>query len=396
MDEHQVREIFEFIERVMVQELDSSKELLGFIPLFMEKYRSLEAKLPYHINVIDELRAVENAHSRILAKLLQQKTSSEKFELFESFIQYIQEKPTIPVSFMDIQVKRPEITQEIGRIDLWIRDEDYAIVIENKIHWAKDMDEQLAGYINTTKKRYVDEQIYVIYLSSTYHKKPDEQTWGEYKDKYEGRFLHLSFRDDILTWLTEKVLPNVRLKDKFLFSALEQYVDHLHGKFELRDINNKMNMDLQELMKQEWRLNDTPKKNVAELLEKRKMLAKIDEQIELSLRDFEKAIFREYKTKLKAKYPNYQSEENSESVYLIMQVKDIFVRVWMWSNAGKLNCGMDTLFTKDEGKSLPQELIDSVKYLNIGMRRNFPRVEYDDAFELMLEAIEVLISLDNE
>ena len=34
-------------------------------------FKQLKAKQPYHINVIDELHANENANSRILAKLFQ-------------------------------------------------------------------------------------------------------------------------------------------------------------------------------------------------------------------------------------------------------------------------------------------------------------------------------------
>ena len=50
-------------------------------------YKKVALKLPYHINVIDELYANENAHSRILAKLLQQKTAHNRFEILESFIE---------------------------------------------------------------------------------------------------------------------------------------------------------------------------------------------------------------------------------------------------------------------------------------------------------------------
>ena len=407
MDEHQVIEVLELVESATVQELDNTKEMLGFITLFMKKYRYLEEKLPYCINVIDEIGAIENAHSRILAKLFQQKTTYEKYEIFESFIRYIQEKYTVPVTFQKIKVTNPEITQEIGRIDLWIRDEDYAIVIENKIHWAKDMDKQLVRYINTTKKRYEDEQIYVIYLSPTYDKKPDEQTWGDYIEKYKDRFLRLSFREDILTWLTENVLPNVRLKDKFPSSALEQYIDHLKGKFALRNINNKMNMELQELIKQEWKLYDTSQKNIAELLAKKEIINKINLHIDLSIKDFEKTLFHELKTSLKAKYTDYDVDANETSAWVLMKVKDKKVRVWIQRLPNfNLNCGIDRNNTEKFGEELPKKLLDNVEHLlpgkdegyinNYRYGRGIPRGKYDEAFELMLEVIEVLKSIDNE
>jgi rubrerythrin len=384
MEEHQV-----------IEELDNSKKLLDFIQVFMENYRRLEAKLPYHINLIDELRASENAHSRILTKLLHQKTPSGKFEIFESFIQYIQEKRLVPISFKEIQVKNPVITQEKERIDLWIQDDDYAIVIENKIHWAKDMDEQLSRYINISKQRYKDEQIYVIYLSPTYDKKPEEQTWGEYKDKFEARYLHLSFREDILRWIIDKLLPNVRLKDKFLSSALEQYIDHLQGKFSLRNINNEINMELQEWIKQEWKLDDkTSQEVVTELLAKKEIINNINVQIDSLIHDFGKTKFQELKTRLKSKYPNYQSEADETSAWVTMQVKGIKVRVRIWSSE------MLCFAIEGELAKLPPEALNEVSRLVPGKDRGFendyryghnlPRDAYDELYVKMLEIIEVL------
>ena len=197
--------MIDFINRAIALELDNTKELLRFIPAFMENHRKAEAKLPYHINLIDELRADENAHSRILAKLLQQKTPYGKFEILESLIRYIKEKS---VSFGNIRIENPAITQETERIDLWVKDKNYAIIVENKVHWASDQWEQLSRYIDRTKESgFKEEQIYVVYLSPTYDKLPDDQTWGGYREKFADRFINLSFRDDILTWLSERVLP---------------------------------------------------------------------------------------------------------------------------------------------------------------------------------------------
>ena len=54
--------------------------------------RQMEAKLPYHLNVIDELYINENGHSRILAKLLQYKNENRHYDMLESLITYIYEQ----------------------------------------------------------------------------------------------------------------------------------------------------------------------------------------------------------------------------------------------------------------------------------------------------------------
>ena len=48
--------------------------LLDFADTFKERQRSERSRLPYQLNVIDELHINENAHSRILLKLLQYQT----------------------------------------------------------------------------------------------------------------------------------------------------------------------------------------------------------------------------------------------------------------------------------------------------------------------------------
>ena len=56
-------------------------DLIKLINGFNKRYKELESRLPYHINVIDELHINENAHSRILCKLLLYQTANGKFEM---------------------------------------------------------------------------------------------------------------------------------------------------------------------------------------------------------------------------------------------------------------------------------------------------------------------------
>jgi hypothetical protein len=289
---------------------ESFNEINKLSTAFMEIYEREEKKLPYQINLIDELHAGENAHSRILNKLLQQnvKGDSTNFEILESFIQYIAKKYP-DKEFKNIKIEEPKITSEKKHIDLWIRDKGYAIIFENKIHWAKDQEKQLSKYIEETLiYKYKKEQIYLIYLPPTYNKDPEEQSWGEYKEDFKNRYLKLSFKDDILTWLKDDVLPNIKRKDTLLSSALDQYIDHLEGKFSLRTIN-KMNMELQNFIREELKLQGNPEVDITILNKKKNEFTEVINQIDLLITEEEQKIAIRYLTQwakqLEEDYPEY-------------------------------------------------------------------------------------------
>ena len=82
---------------------------------FKEKYKS---KLPFHFNVIDELHANENAHSRIVARLFEYKEYNTH-PFLESFFNRVG---------IGESVKQAIITVEKDRIDCLIKDENYAVI----------------------------------------------------------------------------------------------------------------------------------------------------------------------------------------------------------------------------------------------------------------------------
>lgn len=295
----------------MEENLENHSSLWLFLEKFNKIYVREEKKMPYHINLIDELNANENAHSRILQKLLcQQESINKKYEIFESFVNFIVEKYSQKEQFRKINIENPEITQEKERIDLWIRDNNYSIIFENKIHNAKEQNQsggQLERYIDVTKgKKYSEEHIYVLYLPPTYEKEPTKESWGKYSDSeiIKHRYLNLSFKNDVLQWLKSSVLPNIRLKDKYLNSTIEQYIDHLEGKFSLRSINNNMNMELQKFIKNELGLNPDPEVALKTVINKKKdidqvliQLGKLEEEIRLDH-------FEKWEKKLRKDFPN--------------------------------------------------------------------------------------------
>jgi hypothetical protein len=390
--------INQVIEQERKQELEEGEQFFVFLHNFMKIHKKMEEKLPYHVNIIDELHANENAHSRILTKLLQQKTTNNRFEILESFIDYlIDGKPEV---FRNIKIEKPEITQEVERIDLWIRDNNYSIIIENKIHYASDQERQLERYIDKTiDDGFKKEQIYVIYLSRNYGE-PAEQSWGKYKEEFKDRYLNLSFREDILFWLKDRVLPDLRLKDVFLRSAIEQYIDHLEGMFEIRNINNIQNMELKEFIKEELGLNGTPTENTAKLMAKKEEINKVNNQIDSLMNDYQnetdKDFFQKCQKIISDKYPGYKSvyEEGSRAG-LIVPIKDSTkVRVSIFFYDGKLCCQIDMNIFKDQ--TLPEEVRDMTKDLlplendDNQIWQYYKRNDYDNVFECLLDVLTVL------
>jgi hypothetical protein len=256
--EQQFNNALDFSNIIVKEECNNFQETLDFLKTFAPKYQEEKEKLPFHINVIDELHADENSHSRIFAQLLRFKKNN-KFYFFESFLQ--------DVAKFNLSVTNPEIKKvdSCGRIDIPIFDNDYVVVIENKVtDKASDQNKedggQLARYIETMKdtyKRDID-RIYVIYTPK-YSREPHDDCWKNkdgysYKEKFQDRFRSLSYRDVIYPWLKYNVYPKIESKDNYLRSAIEQYIDYLEGEqmFNLREINKNMNMELQKFIKENF------------------------------------------------------------------------------------------------------------------------------------------------
>jgi len=237
--------------------------------------------------------------------LLQYKNEKNEYEILQSLLDYTKQK-----NFWEIKITNPTITQEKERIDLWVRDDDYAIIFENKVYNAEDQDAQICRYIERTKeKKYEEEQIFVIYLSRD-GKEPDSQSWGEYKESFKSRYINLSFRHDILPWLKSKVIPNVRQKDVFLSSALLQYVDYLEGNkmFRTGSIYKGMNMELNKLI--EKYSQSEGKDKIASLIEKREALQDVLNQMESLKNSYFEELYGEWRTNTKRVFENLEPSQN--------------------------------------------------------------------------------------
>ena len=240
---------------------------------FEKVYEHEEFLLPFHFNVIDELHANENVHSRILQKLLLYKRKNEYPFLLSFLEKFLPDYDNI--------IESPLITYNQEYIDLLIEDQksDFACIIENKIHWATDQSEQIARYIKTVIN-HGKKNIFVIYLTSDGNKQVSDESFTDdakkilgYKDENStGNFIQLNYREHILPWLKEEVLNNCAYKDQKMIAGIVQYIDHLEGIFNIREDKKKMNKELMEHIRKNFNIAGATANDFERLAECQKLL----------------------------------------------------------------------------------------------------------------------------
>lgn len=335
--------IFDLVKDIEAQVVSETEYLFDLVEAVEKIKEEWLSKLPYHLNVIDELHINENAHSRILTKLLQYKSESGRYEFLESLLAYIVTKRDC-TAFGYIIIKEPQITQEKCRIDLWVRDKEYAIIFENKVYNARDQEHQLSKYINQTKQcNYREEQIFVVYLSS-WGQEPEEQSWDKYKDVFASRYVNLSFRDDIVNWLKKQVILNIRDKDFYLNSAVLQYIDYLEGIYKKRTIDKEMNMEIRKVIEERLKLDKCldNREKVRILQSKIDDMDEILQQMETMQNEYRNKIFASWREEVANRYPQYRhtTPEDDTHVGVIMEIVGIEVWAYIFENS-QLYCQVE-------------------------------------------------------
>ncbi|WP_245580718.1 PD-(D/E)XK nuclease family protein [Brachyspira alvinipulli] len=136
----------------------------------LEKYRDYIKKntfsedCPFNIfELISDTYYKENFHSDIIAKLLEHETVLKYF-----------------LDFIDVDTSKYlnndySVVREENKIDILIKSGINCIIIENKLRWAKDMNEQLSRYYNNCLKKNLEVDK-IVYLSPDTLKQPTSQS----------------------------------------------------------------------------------------------------------------------------------------------------------------------------------------------------------------------------
>lgn len=392
---------FSDIQAAALHEYES---LLSFADEYKKAADKEKHSLPYQINVIDELHINENGHSRILTQLLKFANAKGEYELLESLIDYIKNLHNAD-EWERIMVRRPLLTQEEARIDLWVRDTDYAIIFENKIYNANDQDAQLSRYIDRTKAEgYAEQDIFVVYLSQT-GQEPDGQTWGDYKQAFADRYVNLSFRDDILPWLKSEVLPNIREKDICLKSAVIQYIDYLEGLFFLKSIYKTMNMNLEKIISSHFELDKCKddKERVRLLSERIDDIKELNQQMDNLWNAIRQRIFDSWKLDVKMKYPDLKPGYPEDYVGVSMMIggKKTVIRI---HKDDRLFCHVefDRSLVESERNIIESPLMNlrdalpEPRNCSNGIWKHYGFNDYEGVYSCFLEVVERCLNMKDK
>ena len=382
MEKKHIEKAIIFSNLIVYQNINNFNDLLKWNDALNTIYNLEQAKLPYHINLIDELHADENAHSRIFAQILRYKKDN-KYPFYEKFISEL-------CRFSKLNVDSPiiEKVDSCGRIDIPIFDKNYAIIIENKItDLASDQNGseggQIARYIETINKYHNKkfEEIYVVYTPK-YSREPSYDCWikkdkTSYESEFKERFKSLSYRDNIYPWLKNEILPSIHITDKFLSSAVEQYIDHLEGIFNLRNIDKHKNMKIQEFIIEELKLpNNNPEEAIKILSDKSEELNNALTQIELLKSRYYKqtmiTLFEHWRKLLIADFPNnkivgdaFKNDKRFINIGIEFSIDNKkFVAIIEWANYAQptIYFGIGKHFVSDIKHDTPkllQEILDN-------------------------------------
>ena len=160
------------------RELLSSKKLQEIYKKFIEtKPKDLGFNF---FELVSDIYYRENLHSDILKELLDATSKhGEKDKFFRLFIELLNRvNPKLDIKIEDFSCYLTK--REEGRIDISIVSESSkkAIIIENKINGASDMELQLPRYVN-----YIENKGYsivaIVYLTLTVSGGPDRYKWSE-------------------------------------------------------------------------------------------------------------------------------------------------------------------------------------------------------------------------
>jgi hypothetical protein len=103
--------------------------------------------------------------------------------------------------------------------------------------------------------------------------------------------------------MKDAVLPDCRLKDIFIRSAIEQYIDHLEGMFTIRKGNEKMDTEIKDYIKNKLSLNDTPQNNLNKINERLGGLGKTRDKLEHVREEMEVKCLEKWYEDLEKKFP---------------------------------------------------------------------------------------------
>lgn len=221
---------------------------------YYNEFKKAEMTLPFYFNLVDEIGANENAHSRILVRLFNYKDKSGTCILMKSFLDFFNIN-TDGIEIINNSDFNRACKEENGKsryADVFFfqktDDKSIGVIIENKINGAKDQDKQIDAYITSLKKIGIPkENIYIFYLvdQESERKKPNLQH-DEYNEGriYAKNYKLITYKEHVLNWLKHMLLPSVAYKEKYLIDSVKVYVTYLENRFKLIEDRKRIQLNV--------------------------------------------------------------------------------------------------------------------------------------------------------
>lgn len=375
-----------------IQATDAVRSVLDILNRLGTLLEKAIEKPEKNVNLLEILWADENANSRILGALFERKNKG-RYEILQSFID------TFFADSSSIKIEKPEFFNELHRIDLLVKDKNYCIIFENKIHGAVLQKNQIARYINSMKEDgYNDEQIFVVFLPPTSSYEPSLCSWlspgdkcdkcnGEtndncyeltnYQYEYDARYSNVSFKEGILPWLKKDVLPECKISDMILFSALTQYVDFLEGLYGLRSNNNELKMEIKEKIKEMLQLGDNEFANHDTIKNKLKELQQVQDYLIEIENETHEECFQKLEAVMRTEFPNLIMKQHPSnrwrSFSIRVPVRNHSVVVMCEENVNTRSTYYGLVCPKEEDKEKLKEVLNDIisHYMNMsGFRKS--------------------------
>ena len=321
---------------------------------FIEKLKTIDPptlKKPFSLleMTYKRVRDKELAQSEMLAGLLSpDENHGHGFELVESFLHFIGVDVKLQKdSNLKIETER-RVTA--GGIDIFISwrdgDKDHAVIIENKLHNAKDQPDQLNKYYRAIAgEGYAVDKIVYMPLSKEWHE--SKKIVGIEYDVLEKT----TDRDakDIVNWLESSINDNPKLA----YGAANQYKDFLNCLISNQYIMLKA-IEIQEKLGPEG-------------IEKLEILAEIARTQEWCIVRFRSIVEQiqkgEFARELKVGYKQNKKYVNYAQFFFDNWKENGFYEVWLYPNDGiYLYMKHDEEYTKKQQFGV-FETAELVKYI---------------------------------
>lgn len=386
-------------------------------------------KAPFAINYLEYYDSREPVTSWILRHIFAY-TYNDRHPFFESFAKYFLQRIGFNIDWIESPVINKD--HEYKGIDVLIRDNQYAIIIENKLKGADFQLNQLARYIATMRlEGYSDNQIFVVVLpkddisnnnlrDSVWNLPKDWQStsqarkcrvdctmcWCDCEDYIPKKHCEkceplrknferhtLFIRKELSDWLYDIIIdnklgiPNEEFRKQYvLISAALQFVDFLNYLYKTRE-NDKFKMDIQKFLSEQLKLKDFDIIKQLSLVEHKKsdveeLVSQLDSLYWSKIDEFISEIGKKYKV-------HVVREENADYYF--------HCEITMDDKSFILSLGyVDGYYCQIEAKSrkrLPDLIINDFEIseeLNEGENRNRCIWRYDTYKESLLRFDRVL------